>query len=161
MTPIIKQFCYVILLAGVASCGTSTTKRIDKKAVEHSTISDETLTVNTEYIDQIKTAYNRFVFAIDSDGDMAPEIYFTANALKKLQDDYEYDCYEGPCYAYYALRTGEQDSKPGSDGTSEILGIEPIDNDWYIVSYSDMGWYGKTRVKIIDGKIDDYERLEQ
>jgi hypothetical protein len=30
----------------------------------------------------------------------------------------------------------------------------------YVVSYSDMGWPGKTRVKIINGnKIDAYERV--
>ncbi len=37
--------------------------------------------------------------------------------------------------------------------------IEPED-DWYVVFYSDMGWSGKTRIKIVDGKIDDYQRLK-
>lgn len=85
--------------------------------------------------------------------------YFTANALKKLQADYDFDCDEEPCYAFYALRTEMQDSKPGTDGSSQIYSIEPQD-DWFVVFYSDMGWSGKTRIKIVDGKIDDYQRLK-
>ncbi|MDE7443446.1 MAG: hypothetical protein K2M65_04725 [Muribaculaceae bacterium] len=107
----------------------------------------------------IKTVYTKFVFAIES-VNTDPEIYFTNNALKKLQNDYKYDFDKGACYAYYALRTMNQDSNPNSDGVSQIYGIEPIDEGWYIVTYVDMGWIGKTRIRIIDGKIDDYERLE-
>lgn len=81
------------------------------------------------------------------------------NALRKLQDAYEYDCYDGPCYAYYTLRTEAQDSNPKTDDISQICDIETAEDGWYIVSYLDMGWSGKTRVKIVDGKIDDYERI--
>jgi hypothetical protein len=53
-----------------------------------------------------------------------------------------------------------QDSNPDTDGASKICDIELDRDDWYIVSYSDMGWTGKTRIKIIDGKVDDYQRIE-
>lgn len=107
----------------------------------------------------INGVYDRFVFAVGTDGMDNPEDYFTDNALKQLQEDYDYDCEDGPCYAYYALRTGEQDSKPDSDGLSRIYSVEPTGDGWYTVSYSDMGWFGKTRIKVVDGKIDMYERL--
>lgn len=77
-----------------------------------------------------------------------------------MQEDYEYDCDEEPCCAFYAMRTEMQDSNPETDGASMVNSIEPDGNDWYVVSYSDMGWSGKTRIKIADGKIDDYERIE-
>ena len=80
--------------------------------------------------------------------------------LKNTFQDYEFDCDEGSCYAFYALRTEMQDSNPDTDGASKICDIELDRDGWYIVSYSDMGWTGKTRIKIIDGKVDDYQRIE-
>lgn len=159
---ILKHICCALLLAGFVSCGASADKKKPETAdVEQISEENETPSENSENINLITTVYNRLVFAIDSDGDIAPETYFTANALKKLQDDYEYDCYESPCYAYYALRTEAQDSNPESDEESQIINIEPDEEGWYVVSYSDMGWSGKTRVRIVDGKIDDYQRLSQ
>lgn len=154
----IKLIYSALLLAVMVSCGTSSTKNTTAKPDEHNSVTEKTL---TEDADLITSVYCKFVFAIDSDGDdiNSPEKYFTANALRKLQDDYEFDCDEKPCYAYYALRTDAQDSRPGSDEASLIHSIEPTESGWYIVSYSDMGWPGKTRIRIADGKIDDYERL--
>ena len=60
---------------------------------------------------------------------------------------------------FYALRTEMQDSNPDTDGSSKICDIELGRDGWYIVSYSDMGWTGKTRIKITNGKIDDYQRI--
>lgn len=123
-------------------------------------VTEETAEDHTDpNIVKIISIYDNFVFAIDSDDVINhPEKFFTANALKKLQDAYKYDCDDAPCYAYYALRTDAQDSKPGYDGESTICRIEPAEDDWYIVSYLDMGWPGKIRIKMADGKIDDYER---
>lgn len=124
--------------------------------------------INISYTDQllqtdkdsvlINSVYDKFVFAIVTNGSDNPADYFTSRALKKLQDDYGFDCDSGSCYAYYALRTKEQDSKPGKEDVSYICSIKPIADGWYIVSYLDMGWSGMTRVKIVNGKIDDYER---
>ena len=161
MMKILAHVGCMMLLIGIASCGASP----DKKAVEappvQSTETDKVLAESSRDIDVINAVYDKFVFAIDCSGDELnnPEKYFTANALKKLQDDYDFDCDDGACYAYYALRTEAQDSKPGSDGASQICNIEPIGDGWYMVSYSDMGWPGQTRIRISDGKIDNYERM--
>lgn len=87
-----------------------------------------------------------------------PERYFTATALNKLKKSYDFDCETGDCYAYYELRTQEQDVKPGTSGESEITGIKSVGDGWYVVKYTDMGWPGMTRIKIVDGKIDDFTR---
>lgn len=157
---VLNHVCYALLLAGITSCGASAERKADEQTVEQAAITDDAQQDNTQYTELISSVYGKFVFAIDSDGNAAPEIYFTANALQKLQDDNEYDSDEGPCYAYYALRTENQDSNPDTDGSSFIISIEPAEDGWYTVSYSDMGWNGKTRVKISDGKIDDYKRLK-
>ena len=159
----LKCTFYALALAGFASCGASSEKNDNKTIIEQSSIANEDVSdEDTESISLINTVYEKFVFAIDSQSDENPEKYFSANALKKLQEDYEFDCEEGSCYAFYALRTEMQDSKPGTDGASEICDIEPDGDGWYMVSYVDMGWPGKTRIKIIDGnKIDDYRRISQ
>ena len=162
---VLKLMSYALLLASLASCGASARKDTETKPVEQKdTVDAVVLTENTENAATLITSvYDTFVFAIYSDGNGInnPEKYFTPHALAKLQEDYEFDCDEEPCYAYYALRTEAQDARPGSDETSCIYSIEPDGNGWYTVSYSDMGWTGKTRIRIADGKIDDYERSEQ
>ncbi len=103
----------------------------------------------------IRKVYKTFVFGYS---ESSPKKYFTPKALKKLEAAYEYDCdYGGPCYGYWALRTGAQDG----NGSSNIKSITPIDGKegWYRVEYSDMGHKGVTDIKIKDGKIDDYKRI--
>ncbi|WP_289860621.1 hypothetical protein [uncultured Muribaculum sp.] len=159
---VFKLMFYVLLLAGFACCGASGNSDAAADSIGRNSMTEETHTVNTENINLINLVYRKFVFAIDSDGYEInnPEKYFTSNALKKLMDDYTFDCDNGYCYAYYALRTEAQDSKPESDDVSIIYSIDMSENGWYLVSYSDMGWFGKTRIRIVDGKIDDYERIE-
>ncbi len=150
----------VFMLVGLASCGVSADNKKTETAAVETPAATDTSAQCDENIGLINTVYDKFVFATDFYGDMAPETYFTANALEKLQDDYEFDCDDGPCYAWYALRTGAQDSNPETDGSSRIDSIEPEGDGWYLVSYSDMVWPGKTLVKIVNNsKIDAYGRV--
>ena len=73
--------------------------------------------------------------------------------LQKLQDAYPYDS-EAPAYATWLFRSGQQDSKPGSDGKTMMLDIK-ADGDWYVYTAVDMGWKVTNRIKVIskDGKI--------
>ena len=73
--------------------------------------------------------------------------------LKKLQDAYQYDSDE-PAYAAWLFRSGQQDSKPGSDGKTMILDVT-ADGDWYTYKAHDMGWEFTNRIKLTskDGKI--------
>ena len=155
----LRHISFALLLAVLISCGATADKNTKDLIADQDSIVDKVIADITDDIDLITNVYDTFVFAVDSQGDLTPESYFTDNALKKLQNDYEFDCDEGPCYAFYALRTGMQDSKPGTDGASQIHDIEPDGDWWYVVTYSDMGWHGETRVSVIDGKIDDYKGM--
>lgn len=154
-----KLACYALLLIAFASCAAP----IDKKTADTATTNSpsEVKTAGDANEELINQVYSRFVFATESAANVSPETYFTANALKRLQEDYEFDCEEGACYAFYALKTEMQDSNPQSNGSSQIYGIEHDSDGWFTVSYSDMGWPGKTRIRILDGKIDDYQRINQ
>jgi hypothetical protein len=151
----------IILLAGFFSCELRANADMDVAKCDAIHLSDsEKQLQNDEEISLITSVYGKFVFATDTSGDNNPADYFTSRALKKLQDDYDFDCEEGSCYAYYALRTEKQDSKPGAEDVSYIYSIDPIGDGWYAVSYLDMGWSGMTRIKIVDGKVDDYRCSE-
>ena len=73
--------------------------------------------------------------------------------LKKLQDAYTYDSDE-PAYATWLFRSGQQDSKPGSDDKTMILDVT-TDGDWYTYKALDMGWEFTNRIKLTskDAKI--------
>lgn len=73
--------------------------------------------------------------------------------LKKLQDAYPYDS-DGVAYATWLFRSGQQDSKPGSDDKTMMLDVK-ADGDWYFYTALDMGWKVTNRIKVIskDGKI--------
>ena len=73
--------------------------------------------------------------------------------LKKLQDAYPYDSDE-PAYATWIFRSGQQDSKPGSDDKTMMLDIK-ADGDWYVYTALDMGWKVTNRIKVTskDSKI--------
>lgn len=73
--------------------------------------------------------------------------------LKKLQDAYPYDS-EAPAYATWLFRSGQQDSKPGSDAKTMMLDIK-ADGDWYTYKALDLGWEFTNRVKVAsrNGKI--------
>ena len=73
--------------------------------------------------------------------------------LNKLQDAYPYDSDE-PAYATWLFRSGQQDSKPGSDDKTMILDVT-ADGDWYTYKALDLGWEFTNRVKLTskDGKI--------
>ncbi len=67
--------------------------------------------------------------------------------LKKLQDAYPYDS-DGVAYATWLFRSGQQDSKPGSDGKTMLVDVNS-DGDWYIYTALDMGWEFSKRIKLV------------
>ena len=79
--------------------------------------------------------------------------YCSPELLQKLQDAYPYDS-EAPAYATWLFRSGQQDSKPGSDGKTMMLDIK-ADGDWYVYTALDMGWKVTNRIKVTskDSKI--------
>ncbi len=156
----IKLIFAFSLAYAMCSCGAKNVSASKGEQVENEVVTSDSDIETRDYSDLIKTVYSKFVFATDEDAEVYahPERYFTENALKKLRDSYEFDCEEDNCYAFYELRTLEQDSKPGTAGESEIVNIESSGDGWYIVKYSDMGWSGMTQIKIAEGKIDDFKR---
>lgn len=170
----INKIAFMVLLTGLVSCGSATKENKESDSVQPVAVEEtvdsaavrDTATEqvaeapeidHTANIELIRTVYKKFVLSLGGgDGQANPKKYFTRHALKKLAADYEYDCDTGDCYAFWMLRTSYQDG-PGSD---KIVSIEPAEEGWYVVTYKDMGYDGVTRVKVVDGKIDDYKSVK-
>ena len=67
--------------------------------------------------------------------------------LQKLQDAYPYDS-EAPAYATWLFRSGQQDSKPCSDGKTKILDVT-ADGDWYTYKALDIQIISFTMKRIV------------
>ena len=78
----------------------------------------------------------------------------SAELLKKLQDAYPYDA-NGVAYATWLFRSGQQDSKPESNGESCMVEVKTDNGDWYIYRAIDMGWEFTKQIKVFNknGKI--------
>ena len=78
----------------------------------------------------------------------------SAELLKKLQDAYPYDA-NGVAYTTWLFRSGQQDSKPESNGKSCMVEVKNDNGDWYIYRAIDMGWEFTKRIKVFNknGKI--------
>lgn len=166
-----KNYAYFLMLAGLISCSSASKGNQDE---DSSTPIETTEAVMTDTDNEqpaeeveevavvdhsaneqlIRTVYEKYVFGWS---ESSPRPYFTNNALRKLKAAYDYDCENGECYEYAELRTNAQD---GPSDVSKVTSIEPEEDGWYVVSYKDMGNSGVTRVKIVDGKIDDYKRIK-
>ena len=82
------------------------------------------------------------------------QTHCSAELLKKLQDAYPYDA-NSVAYATWLFRSGQQDSKPESNGKSCMVEVKTDNGDWYIYRAIDMGWEFTKRIKVFNknGKI--------
>lgn len=93
----------------------------------------------------IKDLYSNYILGTGNFYAVARKMC-TPKLLKYLSDHYEYDKEPGQdCFAMWMFRTGYQDGP----GASKLLKIVPKSNGWFDVYYTDMGWNGKTSVRII------------
>ena len=105
---------------------------------------------NVQRSEAIIKEFYQYVFNKKEMTDKILDMYLSKDIKKSLWTE-DYD----GCYEYWRFRTIAQDYDPAVGDVSRIEEITPQGNDWYIVSYLDMGNEGQTNVKIIDGKIVD------
>ena len=105
---------------------------------------------NVQRSEAIIKEFYQYVFNKKEMTDKVLDMYLSKEIKKSLWTE-DYD----GCYEYWRFRTIAQDYDPAVGDVSRIEEITPQGNDWYIVSYLDMGNEGQTNVKIIDGKIVD------
>ena len=129
-----KRLIILIVLLTGALCNVSTQERLHPTHTS-TTKSDEIKSFITQmYNNKFYEDYNFL------------QKHCSAELLKKLQDAYPYDT-DGIAYATWLFRSGQQDSKPGSDDKTIMLEVK-ADSDWFVYTALDMGWEFTNKIKI-------------
>ena len=129
-----KQLIILIVLLTGALCNFSAQDRLHPTHTS-TTKSDEIKSFITQM-------YNNKLY---EDYDFLRK-HCASGLLKKLQDEYPYDA-DGIAYATWLFRSGQQDSKPGSDDKTIMLEVK-ANGDWFIYTALDMGWEFTNKIKI-------------
>ena len=129
-----KRLIILIVLLTGALCNVSAQERLHPTHTS-TTKSDEIKSFITQmYNNKFYEDYNFL------------QKHCSAELLKKLQDAYPYDT-DGIAYATWLFRSGQQDSKPGSDDKTIMLEVK-ADSDWFVYTALDMGWEFTNKIKI-------------
>ena len=105
----------------------------------------------------IRMVFDKYVFNY-SDED--PHKYFGTKAIHQLEEAYEYD---GEGYGFWDLNIPLGEEDPSIDqssnefGTYTITSINKEENGWYKVFFQVSGIAGYNRLRVLDGKIEEYE----
>ena len=136
-----KRLIILIVLLTGALCNVSAQERLHPTHTS-TTKSDEIKSFITQIYNN--KLYEEYDFL---------QKHCSAELLKKLQDAYPYDTDER-AYATWLFRSGQQDSKPGSDDKTIMLEVK-ADGVWFVYTALDMGWEFTNRIRITNkgGKI--------
>lgn len=119
--------------------------------------NEKIVVIPSQPIEFLQTLYTSYVFGTNDFEEI--KSHFDNRIIKKLKDAYVYD---GDGYATWLFRTGCQD---GPSDESSVLEIIPQKDNWFQVSYSDMGNKGKTRFKVKKAKgkvvVEDFEEMKK
>lgn len=109
---------------------------------------------NPSKIEFLEDLYTNYVFGNNDITKILKE-NSSKRLLNFLREEYEYECEDGDCYAIWCFRTNAMDSAPGAKVISKVEEIIRLEDDWYRVTYLDMGWKGSTRIKFVkeNGKL--------
>lgn len=158
MTTLVKknQLLFLAMCMGGISTANSTT--VTHLQTSFAEVSVSSMTGQSASLDatQVKTFlknfYNKYIFKTqkaDLSFEEAVQASCTKALQKYLQDAYEYECEDGPCYAEGCFLSGLQD---GPSEVSKLISVVPAGNNWYKVTYLDMGNKATTRIHcIIEG----------
>ena len=139
-------FLALMALTMVASCGNNAAQKAEQELQDsialagsiNDAIADSTARVEAT-IAFITDFYNSKKF----ENEDFLKKYCSAEVLKKLADDYEY---EGGGLASWDFRSGYQD---GPSDRHEVISVEPLGDNWYQYSFYDMGIKGSHKIRVI------------
>lgn len=93
--------------------------------------------------------YDKYVFQTQKGKltyEEAVQTFCTPELQKYLSDKYEYECTDGPCYDQTSFRSDAQD---GPSEEYKVVEIIPEGEDWYKVTFLDMGNRGSVKIHCV------------
>ena len=139
-------FLALMALTMVASCGNNAAQKAEQELQDSTALADSS---NNAIVDSTAQVEATIAFITDFynskkfENEDFLKKYCSAEVLKKLADDYEY---EGGGYASWDFRSGYQD---GPSNRHEVISVEPLGDNWYQYSFYDMGIKGSHKIRVI------------
>ena len=139
-------FLALMALAMVASCGNNAAQKAAQDLQDSTALADssyDAIADSTAQVEATIAFITDFYNSKKFENEDFLKKYCSAEVLKKLADDYEY---EGGGYASWDFRSGYQD---GPSNRHEVISVEPLGDDWYQYSFYDMGIKGSHKIRVI------------
>ena len=142
----VMLFVTFMALMMVASCGNRAAQKAEQARLDSIAHADS---INTAIADSVAKVEATITFIKDFynskkfENESFLNNHCSAQVLKKLINDYEY---EGGGYATWDFRSSFQD---GPNERHEIISIEPLNDNWYLYTFYDMGNKGSHKIRVI------------
>ena len=139
-------FLALMALTMVASCGNNATQKAEQELQDSTALagsSNNAIADSTARVEATIAFITDFYNSKKFENEDFLKKYCSAEVLKKLADDYEY---EGGGYASWDFRSGYQD---GPSNRHEVISVEPLGDNWYQYSFYDMGIKGSHKIRVI------------
>ena len=139
-------FLALMALTMIASCGNNAAQKAEQELQDSTALADSS---NNAIVDSTAQVEATIAFITDFynskkfENEDFLKKYCSAEVLKKLADDYEY---EGGGLASWDFRSGYQD---GPSNRHEVISVEPLGDNWYQYSFYDMGIKGSHKIRVI------------
>ena len=139
-------FLALMALTMVASCGNNAAQKAEQELQDSTALagsSNNAIADSTAQVEATIAFITDFYNSKKFENEDFLKKYCSAEVLKKLADDYEY---EGGGLASWDFRSGYQD---GPSNRHEVISVEPLGDNWYQYSFYDMGIKGSHKIRVI------------
>lgn len=139
-------FLALMALTMIASCGNNAAQKAEQELQDSTALADSSnnaIADSTAQVEATIAFITDFYNSKKFENEDFLKKYCSAEVLKKLADDYEY---EGGGYASWDFRSGYQD---GPSNRHEVISVEPLGDNWYQYSFYDMGIKGSHKIRVI------------
>ena len=139
-------FMALMAVAIVASCGNNAAQKAEQELQDSTALTDSSnnaIADSTARVEATIAFITDFYNSKKFENEDFLKKYCSAEVLKKLADDYEY---EGGGLASWDFRSGYQD---GPSDRHEVISVEPLGDNWYQYSFYDMGIKGSHKIRVI------------
>lgn len=151
---------FVMALMMVTSCGNNTAQKAEQERLDSIAHADSIARVDSinkaiaDSVERVKATIDFITDFYNSkkyENESFLKKHCTAQVLKKLRNDFEYDI-PGGGLAVWDFRSGYQD---GPNERHEIISVEPLGDDWYLYKFYDMGIKASRKIRVFQ-KDEDY-----
>ena len=144
-----RRLTYLLALMAltmVASCGNNAAQKAEQEPQDSTALADsnnDAIADSTARVEATIAFIRDFYNSKKFENESFLNNHCSTQVLKKLINDCDY---EGGGYATWDFRSDFQD---GPSERHEIISVEPLNDNWYLYTFYDMGNKGSHKIRVI------------